>query len=200
MSSRTPRHGLNIVDRPVSKSKTEAATVAFSSFAYLFSELIQYSQNKVKSTTELEQRLEVVGCEIGQRLLELLTYREKVPRRKCHIIDILKFIHSTVWPYMFGKTADSLEQANAAEDEYMISDLNLQLNKYISVPRDMGSFNPGGFMSGVVKGVLEAAEFPARVSVHFVDVGGGAKPQTTILMKFDPSVMQREARMASRGV
>lgn len=63
-------------------------------------------------------RLEVVGSEIGARLLELLSFREKIPRRKCHIIDILKFIHSTVWPYMFGKTADSLEQANAVGIDY----------------------------------------------------------------------------------
>lgn len=58
-------------------------------------------------------RLEVIGSEIGGRLLELLSFREKTPRRKCHIVDILKFVHSTVWPYMFGKTADSLEQAKA---------------------------------------------------------------------------------------
>lgn len=55
-----------------------------------------------------------------------------------------------------------IHSLNQAEDEYMINDLNLQLNKFISVPRDMGSFNPGAFMSGIVKGVLEAAEFPAR--------------------------------------
>ena len=57
--------------------------------------------------------LETMGVEVGIRLLELLTFREKVPKRKQRVIDILRFIHSTLWPYMFGKTADSLEQANA---------------------------------------------------------------------------------------
>lgn len=200
MATRYSRHAVSIVERPLLRSKAEVSTVSFSAFAYLFSELIQYSQTKVKSTTELEHRLEVVGGEVGRRLLELLTYREKTPRRKTHILDVLKFIHSVVWPYLFGKAADSLEQANAADDEYMISDVNLVLNKYISVPRDMGSFNPGAFMSGIVKGILDAAEFPARVSAHFVDVPGLAKPQTTILMKFESYVMQREAKLSARGL
>lgn len=39
-----------------------------------------------------------------------------------------------------------------------------------------------------------------RVSVHFVDIPGVQKPQTTILMKFDKSVMQREARLKAAGV
>ncbi|CAD7699517.1 unnamed protein product [Ostreobium quekettii] len=193
------RHTRNIVDRPIWKSKGEASTVSFSAFAFLFSELIQYSQTKVKSTAELENRLEVAGGEIGRRLLELLTYREKAPKRKTRLLDLLKFVHTTVWPYMFGKTADSLEQANAADDEYMISDVNLALTKYISVPRDMGSFNPGALAAGIVKGILDAAGFPARVSTHYVDVPGLSKPQTTILMKFEPSVMQREARLEPRA-
>ena len=34
-----------------------------------------------------------------------------------------------------------------------------------------------------------------RVTAHFVAVKDQPKPKTTILMKFDPSVMQREQRM-----
>lgn len=35
----------------------------------------------------------------------------------------------------------------------------------------------------------------ARVSAHFVAVKGQAKPKTTILMKFEPAVLQRESRL-----
>ena len=72
-------------------------------------------------------RLETLGVEVGVRLLELLTFREKTPKRKQRVIDILRFIHSTLWPYMFGKTADSLEQANAVmpdADRYRSIDLD----------------------------------------------------------------------------
>lgn len=63
--------------------------------------------------------MEVLGAEIGIRLLELLTFKEKIPKRKLRILDILRFIHSTLWPHLFGKTADSLEQANAVYIQLM---------------------------------------------------------------------------------
>lgn len=139
-------------------------------------------------------RLDQVGFPVGVRLLELCSYRERQIKRKPEILDILRFIHSVAWPYMFGKAADDLQQANAAADEYMITDQDLLVNKYISVPKSYGSFNPGAVAAGMVRGMLDAAGFPARVSAHFVESGSRqAKAQTTILIKFDASVMQRQA-------
>jgi hypothetical protein len=37
----------------------------------------------------------------------------QVLRRKPEILDALRFIHSTAWPFMFGKSADDLQQAAA---------------------------------------------------------------------------------------
>eukprot|EP00959_Pyramimonas_sp_CCMP1952_P427623 8955946-Pyramimonas_sp.AAC.2 len=58
---------------PVLKRK-----VNLSAFAFLFSELVQYSQQRVTSVSDLEHRLEEVGYRVGTRILELLCYREKV--------------------------------------------------------------------------------------------------------------------------
>ena len=111
----------------------------------------------------------------------------------------------------------------------MISDYELFMTKYVSVPKDLGTFTPAAFVAGIVKGVLDGAGFPARyalpacpgeqwwahvvhawlwwnccgtdacvaarVSAHFVAVKGQAKPKTTILMKFEASVLQRESRL-----
>ena len=99
---------------------------------------------------------------MGYRILELLSYREKQVRRRTEVLDILKFIHSVAWPYMFGKTADDLQQANAADDEYMISDNDLLVQKYISIPKSYGTFVPGSIVAGMVRGLLDAAGFPAR--------------------------------------
>ena len=49
-----------------------------------------------------------------------------------------------------------------AEDEYMISDYDLFVNKFISVPKDMGQLNCAAYVAGIVKGALEGAGFPAR--------------------------------------
>ena len=44
----------------------------------------------------------------------------------------------------------------------MISDTDLFVNKYISVPKDMGGLNCAAFVAGIVKGALDNAGFPAR--------------------------------------
>ncbi|KAF9598081.1 hypothetical protein IFM89_024192 [Coptis chinensis] len=90
--------------------------------------------------------------------------------------------------------ADSLEKGTEHEDEYMISEKELLVNRYcfifallilfISVPKDMGTFNCGAFVAGIVKGVLDGAGFPAIVTAHFVSVDGQLRPRTTILIKF----------------
>ena len=87
------------------------------------------------------------------------------------------------------------KNSTQAEDEYMISDFDLPLLKFVSVPRDFRGLNCAAFAAGAVRGALAAAGFPARVTAHFVPVKGAdpRRPRTTILIKFDASVMAREA-------
>ena len=49
-----------------------------------------------------------------------------------------------------------------ADDEYMISDYDLLPSRYVSVPKSYGSFNPGGLVAGIVRGMLDTAGFQAR--------------------------------------
>lgn len=56
--------------------------------------------------------MEDTGFEVGLRLLEFLCFREKGSKRDIHVLDILKFIHSSLWKYMFGRQAKDLEQSN----------------------------------------------------------------------------------------
>ncbi|WVZ08712.1 hypothetical protein V8G54_022058 [Vigna mungo] len=97
----------------------------------------------------------------------------------------------------FGNSyvADSLEKGTEHEDEYMISEKELLVNKFISIPKDMGTFNCGAFVAGIVRGVLDGAGFPAVVTAHFVPMEGQQRPRTTILIKFAEEVLQREARL-----
>ena len=57
-----------------SSSSTE---VSASAFAYVYSELVQYHQNRVDSISELERRLESSGYGVGLKVLELLAYRSR---------------------------------------------------------------------------------------------------------------------------
>eukprot|EP00898_Chlorokybus_atmophyticus_P003694 jgi/Chlat1/4325/Chrsp29S04607 len=193
MSFSGARQAINVVDRPIGKGKQE---VSLSAFAFLFSALVQFCQQRVSNIGELERRLDECGYGIGIRVLELLCHREKGNRRETRVLGILTFIHSVVWKSLFGKTADSLEKGTEHEDEYMISEKELLVNRFISVPKDLGHLNCGAFVAGIVRGVLDSAGFPAAVSAHFVQVEGQPRPRTTLLIKFADEVIQREQRLA----
>ena len=96
-------------------------------------------------------------------MLEILSYREKGNRREIRLQGILQFINTNIWRCLFGKVADSLEVYN--DDEYVISDRSPLVNRFISVPKDLGDLNCAAFVAGIIKGVLEIAGFPLR-SAH----------------------------------
>ena len=144
------------------------------------------------------KRLEDAGYAVGARVLELLCHRDKGNRRETRLLGILSFVHSTVWKVLFGKVADSLEKGTEHEDDYMISENELLVNRFISIPKDMGTFNCGAFVARIVRGVLDNAGFPAVVTAHFVPMEGQQRPRTTILIKFAEEVLRREARLGGR--
>ncbi len=221
--------------------------VPLSSFSYLFSELVQYSQARAATVGDLERRLEDAGAGVGERLLEVLATRERAGRRETRLLDALKFVHTTFWRYMFGRQARDLEQSNTvrrgaarlvvspranfggftsarprhpisppptitthpppthhthtqAPDEFMISDADLFPTRFAAAPKELGALNLNAFVAGVARGALCAAGFPCRATAHWVAGEGGARPRvTTILLKFEPAVLERERRLAAGG-
>eukprot|EP00281_Chroomonas_sp_CCMP1168_P027061 CAMPEP_0206245710 /NCGR_PEP_ID=MMETSP0047_2-20121206/18844_1 /ASSEMBLY_ACC=CAM_ASM_000192 /TAXON_ID=195065 /ORGANISM="Chroomonas mesostigmatica_cf, Strain CCMP1168" /LENGTH=191 /DNA_ID=CAMNT_0053671031 /DNA_START=33 /DNA_END=608 /DNA_ORIENTATION=- len=190
MSQQQLARRMGIVDRPLPRGKTE---VSLSAFAFLFSEMVQYYQQRVNTTQELERKLAGAGYGVGVRMLELVVFREKGSKRETRVIGMLSFIKDNMWKTMFGKPADSLERVTDKEDEYMINEKEPLVNTFISVPKDLGHLNCAAFVAGVVHGILDSADFPSRVTAHTVPVGG--ETRTTILIKFDAEVMEREKRM-----
>jgi hypothetical protein len=62
-------------------------------------------------------RLWEVGYQVGLRMLELQSFREKKVKRELEIVGILGFISVNVWKALFGERADSLERSTEHEDE-----------------------------------------------------------------------------------
>ncbi|KAI8884750.1 TRAPP I complex [Backusella circina FSU 941] len=153
--------------------------------------MLQYAQKRVNGIQDLERKLNEFGYRVGVRVLELLTWREKVAKRETKVLGILYFIHSTVWKALFGKQADSLEKSTENEDEYMISDNEPILTRYISVPKELSQLNCNAFVAGIVEAVLDGCQFPARVTAHSVPIDGFPQ-RTTILIKLDKDVLERE--------
>ncbi|OBZ85293.1 Transport protein particle subunit trs31 [Choanephora cucurbitarum] len=179
----------SILEKNLNKSR--GTEVSLSAQTFLFSEMLQYAQKRVNGIQDLERKLNEFGYRVGFRVLELLAWREKVAKREIKVINVLYFVHSTVWKALFGKQADSLEKSTENEDEYMISDNEPVLTRYISVPKELSQLNCNAFVAGIVEAVLDGCQFPARVTAHTVPADGYPQ-RTTILIKLDKEVLERE--------
>ena len=120
----------SIYDRNL--NRTRGLELSHSAFTLLFAEMVSYTQNKVEGIAELERRYVIwkfhsitvaMSLDIvwGQRMLELIVWREKNSKRETRILGILQFIHTQVWKTLFGKTADSLEKSREHDDECIFS-------------------------------------------------------------------------------
>ena len=87
--------------------------------------------------------------------------------------------------------ADNLEKTSEKENEYIIIDKDLIVNRFISVPADMGDLNCGAYVAGIVRGVLQSSGFPAEIFVYSVEAQG-SNPGTMIVMRFKKEVILRE--------
>ena len=157
-----------------------------------------------------------MGYRVGQRMLELIVWREKNSRRETRILGILQFIHSVVWKTLFGKPADSLEKSREHDDECnltpnpqtarshplreqslmtvdMVHDNAPMITKYISVPPNMSQLNCNSFLAGIIEAVLDSTMFfTERVTAHAT--GDENSPQRcTILIKFQRNVIDRDS-------
>ncbi|XP_073990918.1 trafficking protein particle complex subunit 31 [Rhodnius prolixus] len=178
----------SILDKTLSKGKGE---VSLSCFALLFSELVQYCQNKVHTVPELQNKLCEMGQEVGIKLIDLYYMREKNGKREIKLLNMLLFIRSTLWKGLFGKEADKLEHANDDERIYYLIEKEPLVNKFISVPKDKGSLNCAMFIAGIIEAVLNAAGFTAKVTAHW-------HKGTTYMVTFEESVIAKDKQLDER--
>lgn len=178
----------SILDKPLSKGKVE---INISTYALLFSEIVQYCQNRVYTVPELQAKLSQFGYHVGQRILDLLFMRERNFRREIKLLQVLLFIKTTVWKAIFGKDADKLEHANDDDRTYYIIEKETLVHKFISVPKDKGNLNCAAFIAGIIEAILVGCNFPAKVSTHW-------HKGTTFMIKFEDSVIARDKALEGK--
>ncbi|NWU93131.1 TPPC5 protein, partial [Upupa epops] len=177
-----------LLERALGRPRSE---VALSAFALLFSELVQYCQNRVYSVAELQCKLAQLGHQVGLRALDALVAREKSGRRETKVLQALLFVKGPVWRQLFGREADKLEQANDDDRTFYVIEKEPLVNAFISVPRENSSLNCAAFTAGLVEAVLGASGFPAKVTAHW-------HKGTTLMIKFDDAVVARERSLEGR--
>ncbi|KAH9830392.1 Transport protein particle subunit trs31 [Teratosphaeria destructans] len=218
-SLRYPISKKTIYDRNLIRVQSQSSLPAF---AYLFNTLITYHHAKSGSVQDIEQRLNRAGYPIGVKMLDLLLYRGISAAatagsrtsvmggasgagvgasRPTRLLDLLQFIHTTLFRHLFGRSADALEQSTTKRNEYMIIDHEPVVNTYISIPKEMSQLNCAAFVAGIVEGVCDASGFAMEgVSAHWAGEGDELWPGKTIyLLRFGEGVVEREDALKAGG-
>lgn len=123
--------GPDILERP--RDRTKNNEVSSSALAFLFAEIVGYTQNRVSGISDLERKLSLMGYRVGQRTLPLLTHRiefptppslssssstyNRTPKREVRLLPVLLWLHTQLWKALFGRAADSLERSTEKSDE-----------------------------------------------------------------------------------
>jgi len=179
-------NGVNIITK-------KSDIINLSSLSFLFCEIVDWERKQSKNIQDLENRLNGLGYQIGQRYLELVKIKEgfKLNKREIKIIGILQFIHGPFWKTIFGKVANELEKSQNIANEYMIIENVPMLNRFISVPSDYGDLNCSAFVAGIIEGALDSSGFSANVTAHNAESEQNPL-RTVFLIKFDQLVVTRE--------
>ena len=189
-----------VLDRPLPLQPRQQRDVSFSSFAWLMSEMIQYVQTRSDSVSDIEKKLSDLGYTVGMRYLDLSLLRSaptmhpSTLARPRTLLSLLQHIHGPVWKQLFQHQADGLEKSTDSDD-YYIYDNQPVTNRFLSVPKGLGSLNCAAYVAGIVAGVCDAAGFTSDVSAHS-NQGPDGKDRTVYIIRFDKAVMKREATLS----
>ena len=122
---------------PSTTKAPKVAEMAEPAFALLYAEALRYSRTRVQSTAALEARLADLGDAVGRRVLDLLSVRDRHHKREPTVVGLLLYIQQTVWKFLFGRAADSLERtadgSDAVRVERRLSPVR-RLTRLFSVP------------------------------------------------------------------
>ncbi|KAJ9604306.1 Trafficking protein particle complex subunit 31 [Cladophialophora chaetospira] len=205
---RYPSTRKTIYDRNLNRSRN--AELSRSAFAYLFMEMVAYAHKRVKGIQDFEKRLNEQGYPLGVKLLDLLLYRGSAVAqsseskrsdvtRPLRLLPLLNLLTTKLYPLLFSRPADSLEQSTTNPGEYMIIDNTPLTNQYISVPKEMNQLSVAAYIAGIIEGLCDAAGFSCKASAH--NTGTDVWPNRTVfLIKFEESVLERERELERQGI
>lgn len=114
----------------------------------------------------------------------------KMRRRDLRILDILQFVHGTLWSYLFNHVSDDLVKSSERDNEYMIIDNQQTLTQFISGLNNRVSCDY--YICGIIRGFLTNAGFRCKVTAHSMPQGELEKERVVYLIQFDNQVLERE--------
>lgn len=181
-------------------------------------EMVSYAHRRVKGIQDFERRLNEQGYPLGLKLLDLLLYRTSpagssssssstssstsggaAASRPLRLLPLLTLLTTKLYPLLFSRPADSLEQSTTNPGEYMIIDNTPLTNQYISVPKEMSQLSVAAYVAGIIEGVCDGAGFECKASAH--NTATDVWPNRTVfLIKFEDAVLEREKELERQGI
>lgn len=181
-------------------------------------EMVSYAHRRVKGIQDFEKRLNEQGYPLGLKLLDLLLYRASPAgssssssstsgssggasgaNRPLRLLPLLTLLTTKLYPLLFSRPADSLEQSTTNPGEYMIIDNTPLTNHYISVPKEMNQLSVAAYIAGIIEGVCDGAGFQCKASAH--NTSTDVWPNRTVfLIKFEDHVLEREKELERQGI
>ena len=162
--------------------------VSSSAFSFLFCEMVRYSMHSEGGAARMDDKLREIGERLGERILDLVMLRDRKAQREIRLLPMLQFVTTNIWQNVFGHAAELLK-SNTGENEYFIQDANLLLDKFVN-GRTCASY-----AAGMVQAALCCADFPCTAEAALVDNEGVVL--SSVILKFDQKVMDREASFGS---
>ena len=173
------------------KSLKPRSEMNLSTFSFLFSEIINYYLTS--KTLDIEADLMSLGESIGPRVLELVNMREKNFKREKKHLEMIKFVAYQVWKTLFGKGIDNIERLSHSASSYLLIENSPIVLRYIPESSDKKNPTCAVFVGGIIKGILDAADFPAKIEVQSPpNDGRSVYPKTVYIVEFEDFVIQRE--------
>lgn len=123
----------------------------------------------------------------------LTSFINRMRRRDLKILDVLQFIHGSLWSYLFGHVSNDLVKSSERENEYMIVDNKPKLTQFISGNNVSCDY----FVCGIIHGYLTSAGFPCKVTPHSMPQDGHDN-RVVFLIQFDKQVLEREGLRISQ--
>lgn len=190
--------------RTFSADGSEDASVALSSFSFLFAELCTQAftfPTKVKSVEEVEARLTALGKHVGMRMTMLSSLRDAntVQRRPLTVEAVLKLLQDKLWSRWFGKPANDVQQESNSDRYFLIDSEPLVLRHVHPSPDYVDgeghwTVNYASFMGGMVQGALLSMGFEAEV-VTYHQPEEKKPTQTIFVIGFSKQVWERERKL-----
>ncbi len=171
---------INVMDTNL-KAKKE---IPISLFSFLLAEMISYI--KKKEIKDLEYEMNCFGYPIGEKILELASFRESDFKRETKLVNVLVYVSKKLWKYLFNKEADAVEGSSEKNNEFRIIEASPITNKFIPCKNE-NEFNPSNFIGGIIEGYLCSAGFLCKVSSTYVE----RLKKTYYLINFDEEIIKK---------